>query len=264
MKSKASISSHPLHPILVNFPIAFFTGTLVVDLLTLTGLGHFLHTAIYLTVGGLVGGFVAAIPGVIDFIYTVPPRSSAKSRAAKHGITNGTVMLLFAGALYYRTNTEDPQVLVILLFEGIGMILLGFAGWMGGTLVYRNQIAVDQRYANAGRWKEIYADITDEKIILQRDEDLLLNQMILVFAGDYRIVVARTENGVVAFDDRCPHKGGSLAGGAMICGTVQCPWHGSQFDCATGSLRAGPAKEGIRVYPLKEEENRWIILMSGI
>jgi nitrite reductase/ring-hydroxylating ferredoxin subunit len=38
----------------------------------------------------------------------------------------------------------------------------------------------------------------------------------------------------------------------MICGTVQCPWHGSHFDVTTGDVKAGPAKEGIQTYPLTE------------
>jgi nitrite reductase/ring-hydroxylating ferredoxin subunit len=77
--------------------------------------------------------------------------------------------------------------------------------------------------------------------------------MKLLRIGDKRIVLARTETGYVAFDDRCTHKGGSLAGGVMVCGTVQCLWHGSQFDVSTGSVKAGPAKKEIRVYEVKEE-----------
>ncbi|MFL4245768.1 Rieske (2Fe-2S) protein, partial [Escherichia coli] len=70
-----------------------------------------------------------------------------------------------------------------------------------------------------------------------------------------RIVVARTETEYVAFDDRCSHKGGSLAAGSLICGTVQCPWHGTQFDTKTGYVKAGPATTGIRTYVLREENN---------
>jgi nitrite reductase/ring-hydroxylating ferredoxin subunit len=76
--------------------------------------------------------------------------------------------------------------------------------------------------------------------------------MKLIHTKDKRIVVARTEQGYVAFDDRCTHKGGSLAGGSMICGTVQCPWHGSQFDVKTGEVKAGPAKDKIEIYPVSE------------
>ena len=74
-------------------------------------------------------------------------------------------------------------------------------------------------------------------------------------SGTKRIVLARTERGYVAFDDRCTHRGGSLAGGVMICGTVQCLWHGSQFDAATGQVKAGPAKTPINVYQVTEERD---------
>jgi nitrite reductase/ring-hydroxylating ferredoxin subunit len=60
----------------------------------------------------------------------------------------------------------------------------------------------------------------------------------------------------VAFDDRCTHRGGSLAGGAMICETVQCPWHGSQFNVETGAVMAGPAEAQIQVYQIEEREDR--------
>jgi nitrite reductase/ring-hydroxylating ferredoxin subunit len=62
------------------------------------------------------------------------------------------------------------------------------------------------------------------------------------------LVLARAEKGYVAFEDRCTHSGGSLAGGVMMCGTVQCLWHGSQFNVSTGKVKAGPAKKEISVY----------------
>ena len=57
-------------------------------------------------------------------------------------------------ALYGRYNGFDA--LLIIALEVVGCVLLFVAGWMGGTLVYRNQIGVDVRYANAGKWKEDY------------------------------------------------------------------------------------------------------------
>jgi nitrite reductase/ring-hydroxylating ferredoxin subunit len=74
----------------------------------------------------------------------------------------------------------------------------------------------------------------------------------LLHVGDRRIVLGRTERGFVGFADACTHRGASLADGVLICGTVQCPWHGSQFDAATGKVRAGPAEKGIRVYEVEE------------
>ena len=85
--------------------------------------------------------------------------------------------------------------------------------------------------------------------------------MKLIHVQDKRIVVANTGNGYAAFDDRCSHRGGSLAGGAMICGTVQCPWHGSQFDAKTGEVKAGPAKEKINTYEVKEAEGKIFLII---
>ncbi len=126
---------------------------------------------------------------------------------------------------------------------------------MGGTLVTRNLIGVDHRYAQAGKWteKSVTARPTEAITVASRDE-LKVDQMKLLRVGDKRIVVARTEDGYVAFDDRCTHKGGSLAGGVMMCGTVQCLWHGSQFDVSTGKVKAGPAKKQIHLYQVKEEQ----------
>jgi nitrite reductase/ring-hydroxylating ferredoxin subunit len=83
--------------------------------------------------------------------------------------------------------------------------------------------------------------------------ELEIDQMKLLRVGGTRIVLARTESGYVAFDDRCTHKGGSLAGGVLICGTVQCLWHGSQFDASTGKVKCGPAEKDVRRYQVTEE-----------
>jgi len=253
MKSKASIKSHPIHPILVSFPIAFFTGTWLFDILGLvTAEQGFWQTAYYLEIAGVCFALLAAVPGFIDYLFTVPPRSSAKKRAALHGLTNVTVVVLFFIAWLYREKDGAPAYWIIAL-EMVGVILLMIAGWMGGTLVYRNQIGVDPRYANAGKWKEQYITDSSGLIPVAAQDELTANQMKLLHIGGKRIVLARTETNYVAFDDRCTHKGGSLAGGSMMCGTVQCPWHGSQFDVQNGAVTAGPAKESIQTYTITEK-----------
>jgi nitrite reductase/ring-hydroxylating ferredoxin subunit len=122
--------------------------------------------------------------------------------------------------------------------------------------VSRNQISVDHRYAGAGKWKEIRVTDPDKRAVLVAGmNELAVNQMKLVRTPHGRIVLARTESGWVAFDDHCTHRGGSLADGVMICGTVQCPWHGSQFDAATGAVKAGPAKEPISTYSVEQRSD---------
>ena len=257
MRSKANIKSHPLHPILIPFPIALFIGTFVFDLLAYwQNNHHFSLTALYLNIGGIATALLAAVPGIIDFTFTVPPKSSAKKRAATHGMLNIANVIIFSIALYGRHNDFDS--LLIIGLELVGCILLFIAGWMGGTLVYRNQIGVDIRYAHAGKWKE---DRIKQNGLMEVGlvDDLKENQMKLLHIGGKRIALARTATGFVAFDDRCTHKGGSLAGGSMMCGTVQCPWHGSQFDVRNGEVKAGPAKEKIATYLVKEENGKLFV-----
>jgi uncharacterized membrane protein/nitrite reductase/ring-hydroxylating ferredoxin subunit len=259
MKSTAHIKGHPIHPMLIVFPIAFFTGTFLFDLLFLiTEIQNLYVTAMYLNIAGVVFALLAAVPGVIDFIYTVPPKSSGKKRALKHGIINVIVVIIFAFAFLYRQNTE-ASVLLLVGMEVAGIAALTVAGWMGGTLVYRNQIGVDPRTARAGKWREFSFEKKDGKVELDKIPDLELDQMVLLLVDNNRIVLSRTEKGLVAFDDHCTHRGGSLAGGMQICGTVQCPWHGSQFDVYTGEVKAGPAKEKILTYSFMESNGKIII-----
>ena len=262
MKSRASIDSHPLHPILIAFPVAFFTGTLLLDLYALiSGTDGLWQLGKYLAMAGIVSAVAAAIPGLVDYLYTVPPESSAKKRATKHALLNSTMLLLFVAATFLR---DDRASVLIVLIEALAVGLMSVAGWMGGTLVYRNQIGVDPRYAQAGKWSEAYFETSQQPIEAATADELKVNQMKLLHVGKKRIVLARSEEGYAAFDDRCTHRGASLAGGAMICGTVQCPWHGSQFDIHNGAVKAGPAKEKIATYPVEVRDGKvFLALGSG-
>ncbi|HET6724244.1 MAG TPA: DUF2231 domain-containing protein [Chitinophagaceae bacterium] len=262
MKSKAHFKGHPLHPILVSFPIAFFIGTLIFDVIGLVyDRNDFYTTAMYLEIAGIGFALLAAIPGIIDYFFVIPPKSSAKKRGATHGLINITMVIIFSVALLLRQK-GDLSFMIIIGLEIAGVILLSIAGWLGGTLVFRNQIGVDIRYADAGKWKEEYLDNAHGEINVASIDELQVNQMKLIHIKGKRIVVCRTEKGYAAFDDHCTHRGGSLAGGAMICGTVQCPWHGSQFDVNSGSVLAGPAKESISVYAVKETDKLVYLILS--
>ncbi|MGQ0814741.1 MAG: Rieske (2Fe-2S) protein, partial [Gemmatimonadota bacterium] len=106
--------------------------------------------------------------------------------------------------------------------------------------------------AHAGKWREERVQSDGDSLKVARADELKPNQLKLLHTSRGRIVLGRTESGWVAFDDHCTHRGGSLADGVMICGTVQCPWHGSQFDAATGAVRAGPAQQAIKTYSVEE------------
>jgi uncharacterized membrane protein/nitrite reductase/ring-hydroxylating ferredoxin subunit len=255
MRSRVVIKSHPLHPMLIPFPFAFLTGGVVCDALAwMLAYEALWPTGEFLIAAGICAGLLAAVPGIVDYLTVVPPRSSGKKRATKHLLCNSGALVAFALAWFARGDSAAETHPVVFLLELAAALLLGVGGWLGGTLVYRNQIAVDHRYADAGKWAEATVDRGSGPIdITEHAKDLGVNQMKLLHIGKQRVVLGRTDEGCVAFADRCTHKGGSLADGVMVCGTVQCPWHGSQFDTATGAIRSGPATREIGAYSVREK-----------
>jgi uncharacterized membrane protein/nitrite reductase/ring-hydroxylating ferredoxin subunit len=253
MKSRAHFRSHPIHPALIPFPLAFLLGAFGFDVAgVITKHTAFWMTGSYLAVAGVIAALLAAVPGFIDYFTVVPPQSTGKRRATRHMMLNLSAVVLFASARFLRGSPATAPDPVLIGLEGIGAVLLIIAGWMGGVLVSRNQISVDHRYAGAGKWREESTSSKEGVARVGRVDELAVDQMKLVHVDGKRITLARTEAGFVAFDDRCTHRGGSLADGVSICGTVQCPWHGSQFDMRTGAVKAGPAKVGIRAYVVEQ------------
>lgn len=236
---------------LIPFPIAFFAGSWIADAVCYARYdATWAIVATRLAWGGVLFAVLAAMAGAVDYFATVPPRSSAKKRATKHAILNITVVALYVLAEFTRATNSVMPTSATIVIQTLGFVMLFIAGWLGGTLAYRNQIGVDHRYAGAGKQSGTADDATKGL----RDPKLALNQMRLVFVGGERVVLARAESGYVAFADHCTHRGGSLADGAMICGTVQCPWHGSQFDCMSGEVKAGPATASIATYTVSETD----------
>lgn len=254
MRSKAAVKSHPIHPILVSFPVAFLTAAPVLDIVGLLRETPSLWTSgAYANAAAIFTGLAAGAAGLVDYLYVVPPNSSAKKRATWHMAINVTALALVAVAWAFRDlTTLKPQAAAVAL-EVAALALAGCGGWLGGTLVYRNQIGVDHRYARAGKWRETtITGSPGESIAIDGASELQIGQMMLLRLPDRRLVLARTDNGFVAFDDHCTHRGGSLAGGTLACGTVCCPWHGSQFAADSGAVVAGPAEKPIGTYRLTE------------
>jgi nitrite reductase/ring-hydroxylating ferredoxin subunit/uncharacterized membrane protein len=257
MRSAAHFRGHPIHPMLIPFPFAFLTGAFLFDVAgRASGQATLWVTGGYLAVVGIVAALLAAVPGFIDYFRTVPPKSSGKRRATTHMLLNLTVVAVFVVATLLRGGSHVPETPVLVL-EGLAVGMLFVGGWLGGVLVSRNQISVDHRYARAGKWKEErVSGASDQPVVVAKSDELEVDQMKLLRVNGRRLVLARTKEGYTVFDDRCPHRGGSLAGGAMINGIVQCPWHGSQFDCRSGAVKSGPAQEAIPTYRVGEKEGK--------
>jgi uncharacterized membrane protein/nitrite reductase/ring-hydroxylating ferredoxin subunit len=258
MKTFASIKGHPIHPMLIPFPIALLVSAFVADLVgVMNDRPGWWMAGSYLAIAGIISGLIAGIPGALDYLFSVPPNSSAKKRATYHMAVNVGTLALFFAAWLMRGGIGGRPGAVELVLEAAGLVLMTMGGWLGGTLVYRNFIGPEHRYANAGKWSEHRANARPgESVVVADAGELKVDQMKLLHVGSKRVVLARTENGFVAFDDRCSHRGGPLADGVLMCGKVHCKWHGSQFDAASGAVKAGPAEEGIATYRVEERDGK--------
>ncbi len=145
MRSKAHFLGDPIHPAIVHFPIAFLIGGTAMDVCDLVcDVPPWWTGATYaLIFGGIATALVAAVPGFIDYFLTVPGASNAKKRATRHMLLNLVAVVLFAVALFLRGDPEIQPERVLVSIEGVGALLLIYSGWLGGRLVSRDHIGVD-------------------------------------------------------------------------------------------------------------------------
>lgn len=140
--SRAAIAGHPLHPMLVPFPIAFLVGVLAVDLAFVAiGDPFWARAGFWLLLAGIVTAIVAAVFGLVDFLGI--PQVRSLSVAWIHFLGNGAVVLL--AILNLAQRWADPVAgaggLGIALSLIVTAVLL-VTGWLGGELAYRHRIGI--------------------------------------------------------------------------------------------------------------------------
>jgi uncharacterized membrane protein len=142
-RSTAKIAGHPLHPMIVPFPIVFFVSTLVTDIVFLkTGRAGFAEASMWLLGAGLAMAALAAVLGLTDFLGDGRVRTI---RAAwLHMIGNVAAVLLEAVNLYLRFagDAQDAVAPTGVTLSAVVTALLLFNGWMGWELVYRHRVGV--------------------------------------------------------------------------------------------------------------------------
>ena len=141
--STAKIFGHPIHPMLVPFPIVFFISAFATDLLFLVEGGPGWATASKWLLGaGLGGAALAALAGLTDF--AGDRRIRAIGDAWVHMLGNVLAVALEAANLYIRLGTDGVST-TGLLISAIVVAILGFTGWKGGELVFRHGVGVAPR-----------------------------------------------------------------------------------------------------------------------
>lgn len=138
--STVTIAQHPLHPILIVFPIALLMSAFAADVLYWwTGDKFFARGALWLIGGGVAGGLAAAATGFTDFVLI--PYARQQISGWSHMLAAVfTVALAIANFLWRWDDPVDAVLPWGLLLSADTALLLVFTGWLGGNLTFRHLI----------------------------------------------------------------------------------------------------------------------------
>jgi uncharacterized membrane protein len=143
MESRVKVAGHPLHPMLIVFPLGLLSTAVVFDIIYLvTERVTWTQAAYYMIGAGVLVGLAAAAPGWIDW-FAIPRGTRAKRVGLIHGTGNVIVLALFILSwLLRRPHPEAPPTGAIVAALA-GFVLAAFTGWLGGELVDRLGVGVD-------------------------------------------------------------------------------------------------------------------------
>jgi uncharacterized membrane protein len=170
MYSKVKLAGHPIHPMLVAFPVTFYTTTLIGFVAyALTDNLFWWHVGLWSNVAGVVTAVVAALPGMIDWAIGIPKNSMAKATGLKHMLLNlGALTLFLVNLLVHRNAWMDERVVMetgvttgseaavvmesvvvapdprmALILSALGFLLTLFAGFLGWSLVQTHHVGIE-------------------------------------------------------------------------------------------------------------------------
>ena len=146
MHSKVKIAGHPVHPMLIAFPVAFYTATLVCYIVYSSNQNPFwFKVAVVANIAGVVMAAVAAIPGFIDWLF-IPSGSGAKKTGLFHMICNVLALVCFGVTAWLecpKWDDTNPNLGIAIPLTAVGFILTLTAGFLGWTLVQKHHVGVD-------------------------------------------------------------------------------------------------------------------------
>jgi nitrite reductase/ring-hydroxylating ferredoxin subunit/uncharacterized membrane protein len=229
---------HPLHPALTDVPIGAWTTALALDGAALVIDRGGLEDGADVAIGvGLLGAVGAAVTGATDWSATSGDR---RRFGLAHGLLNVAATGFYAASLVLRRRGRRGA--------GLGLSLVGYAiaagaAQLGGDLVYRHRLGVDnsdQPPGNPGYTRVLDSGELEEGTLRRVELD------------GVPVVLARVDGEVQGILATCSHLRGPLDEGTLEGGAVTCPWHGSRFCLADGSVIDGPATAPQPVVEVRE------------
>jgi nitrite reductase/ring-hydroxylating ferredoxin subunit/uncharacterized membrane protein len=217
---------HALHPLLTDVTIGSFTGALMLDWLG----GSRSRPAAQRLIGiGLLSAGPTVTAGASDWADTEVGSPAARRIGLLHAAGNTVAASLFAASYIARRRGAHGSGRALAL---VGGAALGAGGFLGGHLSFAEGVGVDQTTFEPPHeeWTDVLAE-----------NDLPDAGTGCVDVAGTPVLLARSGGEVRALSNRCAHRGGPLHEGELGEGTITCPWHGSEFALADGSLVHGPS-----------------------
>lgn len=215
---------HPVHPLLTDTTIGFWSAALVLDLL---GPRH-ARSAKTLTGLGIISAVPTAAAGLADWVDTI---GAERRVGLVHAAGNVAAVAAYCGSFAARVRGDNRRGKVL---SFAGATLLSAAGFLGGHLAYRIGSGVD---------RAAFQHPPEDWTPILAEPDLPANSPVVAQAGDVDVLMYRNSGRICAIANTCSHRGGPLNEGTIDAETrtVACPWHDSHFDLCTGEVKQGPA-----------------------
>src|SRR5437773_2201095 len=256
---------HPLHPMLVHFPIGLFLLSLLLDLASLAfpSVPGLVRDSFYAMLLGVITALMAAVPGFVDYT-DIRSDHPAKRTATAHMTLNLIVVALYGVNLGVRSSSlADPRIsLLPLVLSLVGIALLSVSGYLGGRLVYDQGIAVGRHKRHMPTPRDtihLTTPIPGAEAVfvpIMAAQQLRERETLRVEIDGQVMTIAKIENRLFAFQEFCTHRFGPLSEGRFEGFNVQCPWHNSCFDVRTGKVTNGPAKVDLKILKVEMREGK--------
>jgi uncharacterized membrane protein/nitrite reductase/ring-hydroxylating ferredoxin subunit len=255
---------HPLHPMLVHFPIGLFILSLLLDLASFAfpSTPNLVREAFYAMLLGIIGALIAAVPGLVDYT-DIRDDHPGKRTATMHLTLNLIVVGLYGINLGIRSSTLSELKTPVgpLVLSLVGIALLSASGYLGGRLVYDGGISVGRHKRRTPTPENTLHLTTGESaeevfVPVSEAESLGDRETLRVEIDDQVIAIVKVDGNFYAFQEFCTHRFGPLSEGDFKGFDVQCPWHNSCFDVRTGKATNGPAKVDLKTFKVETRDGK--------
>jgi uncharacterized membrane protein len=143
MEARAKILGHPIHQMLIPFPLGLLATSFFFDLAYfIVGNEQLAIVAHWMILAGVIGGLAAAVFGLIDWL-AIPDGTRAKAVGMWHGGGNVMVVALFIAAWFLRRPAPAHPPIAAVVLSAVAVLLSVVTGWLGGELVDRLGVGVD-------------------------------------------------------------------------------------------------------------------------